>query len=1118
MKKTHLYGAVAATMLLAPVTANVLAEEGETPSEALGTQNSEEFTEQLTLTPQEEKQKVNPVVIDESESKEVIINQKKDEDLDSIKDIKESESKVVFEEKSNTFENSTVNEGENENSEEMTLVESNSKTSLFQYGKGTEEDPYQVSSATELDSVRYDLNAYYVQTAHIDLKGINWTPIGMETETSATQSFKGVFDGANFAISNLTIREKTEPIYEQFYGLFAKNEGILKNIQLLDVDVAIDTHNIKKLTSPTPRMPVGPIYGGVFTSGLTGWDQGSIDNCTVSGNIVNQLTKVSDRMYYVGYTGGIVGYSTPKTLIKNCKNYANIKVSYDNKAGTNTTVGGIVGQIGKTPNKDHAYTLLKDCTNYGNITVENSNYCQIGGLAGFIAGNSENLVNYGDIRLDNSRLENAHLFLAIGSILGEIQHTTFYPETGDYNDQISFPSKTSNIVNFGKIDAVSSYYTLSDPHYLIYVNGLVGMIGGLEINGEYSGIENGYNLGDILNFKWIDANRNYTDLDLDIFPIYRITDATTSFSYNDPSSTDRNVSIKNCYSVNDFKINGKIVEKFIGSDLENGANVKREELSSLVQTQFPDIKILESGESIELPTNKDELETVFESENYYVLAQSSAGFRDVQIKMEETKSDNNFGYSDQYDTYGYHLYLVNKDGNPVNREGSFYGWFKFPEEFNMRILRGKMINAATNEVIWEEDMGWYRLDEISFDEENLDLIFVVAEKKKEESKPEEPVDPSAKFEGENYKLNCLSTEGFKEVTPGYKELKSHNNFGYSEEYETEGFILTFVDKDGNTKTKAGDFSGSFKIPEKYLGKDIATLITVPELSNQPYVENVTVGEDTWIDFANTIITEKGIQFVIAVKKETQNPDTPKPETPIKTEATFTQDGYQVKAESKEDLTGLQIVINEVEADNNFGLSSDYQTIGYDIHFENEKGEEVNRTGNFTIRIPIPAEFVGKEVRLFHKENKESDATDLPFKIVDGKYYEFETTSFSWFIVASQTTNTEPETPSNPEQPTQPGEEKPEQPKPSDPTKQPTTPADEANKPQEKPIDTTVKPTTNNQTIKVVQVKAEETKQTEESDAKHSPNTGIAIHKTSSLFASLLGMIGLGSVVGKRRKF
>lgn len=52
MKKTHLYGAVAATMLLAPVTANVLAEEGELPSETtLETQNSEELTDQPTLPP-----------------------------------------------------------------------------------------------------------------------------------------------------------------------------------------------------------------------------------------------------------------------------------------------------------------------------------------------------------------------------------------------------------------------------------------------------------------------------------------------------------------------------------------------------------------------------------------------------------------------------------------------------------------------------------------------------------------------------------------------------------------------------------------------------------------------------------------------------------------------------------------------------------------------------------------------------------------------------------------------------------------------------------------------------------------------------------------------------------
>ncbi len=986
MKKTHLYGAVAATMLLAPVTANVLAaEEGEVPSEtSLETQNSSELSEQPVLPEQTETEEVNLSAVDEIDNKEENITQKNDQPLSSTVEFKQSEFEIISEE-SNEVEDSTVSE-ENENNEGITLVESNSKqgTTLFQYGNGTEEDPYQVSSATELDSIRYDLNAYYVQTAHIDLKGINWTPIGMETETSNTQSFKGVFDGANFAISNLMIREKTEPIYEQFYGLFAKNEGILKNIQLLDVDVAIDAHNIQKLTSPTPRRPAGPIYGGVFASGLTGWDQGTIENCTVSGNIVNQLTKVSDRTYYVGYTGGIAGYSIPKTLIKNCKNYANIRVSYDDKAGTNTTVGGIVGHIGKFANKDHANMVLKDCTNYGDITVENSNHCEIGGLAGFIWGNSENLVNYGNIRLNNSELEDVYSFLAIGSILGQLQHTTFYSETSDYNDGISFPSKTSNVVNFGKIDVVSSSYT-SDPHYLIYVNGLIGMIGGLEINGEYSGIENGYNLGDTLNFKWIDSNGNYTNLDLEKYPIYRITNATTSYSYNDPSIKDRNVSIKNCYSVNDFKINEKIVDKFIDSNLENGANVKREELSSLVQTQFPDIKILESGETIEQPTNKEELKKVFEGENYYVFAQSPAGFRDIHAVLEEVESDDNFGYSDQYDTYGYHLYLADKDGNKVQRPGDYYGEFAFPEEFNMRVLHGKIINAATNEVVWEENMGWYRLEGIMIEEENLDIIFVAA------------------------------------------ELKKKN---------------------------------------------------------------------------------------------------PKPETPIKTEATFSQDGYQVKAESNEDLTGLEIVIDEVEADNNFGLSSDYQTIGYDIHFENDEGIEVSRTGKFTVRIPIPTEFIGKEVRLFHKENKDAPAKELTFKVIDGKYYEFETTSFSWFIVASQNTSQEPEKPNQPSNPSdtnkptdnnKPNEKPTDQNKPSNPEKpsenKPMTPVDEVNKP-------VVKPTVNEGNgTKVIPVKVETLRSVkEESNAEHSPNTGIAVHKTSSMFTGFMSIIGLGFLARKKRKF
>ena len=190
------------------------------------------------------------------------------------------------------------------------------------------------------------------------------------------------------------------------------------------------------------------------------------------------------------------------------------------------------------------------------------------------------------------------------------------------------------------------------------------------------------------------------------------------------------------------------------------------------------------------------------------------------------------------------------------------------------------------------------------------------------------------------------------------------------------------------------------IPTEWAGK-VLKVYQVDQTGNKELLSILMDGK--------VIFTPATLSTFVLVKEA-------EPETPIKTEATFTQDGYQVKAESKEDLTGLQIVIDEVEADNNFGLSSDYQTIGYDIHFENEEGKEVSRNGKFTVRIPIPEEFMGKEVRLFHKENKDSAATELQFKVVDDKYYEFETTSFSLFVIVydgKDDNNYHPTTPNDP---------------------------------------------------------------------------------------------------------
>lgn len=230
------------------------------------------------------------------------------------------------------------------------------------------------------------------------------------------------------------------------------------------------------------------------------------------------------------------------------------------------------------------------------------------------------------------------------------------------------------------------------------------------------------------------------------------------------------------------------------------------------------------------------------------------------------------------------------------------------------------------------------------------------------------------------------------------------------------------------------------------------------------------------------------------------------ETPIKTEATFKKDNYEIKAESKEDLTGLEVVIDEIEADNNFGLSSNYQTVGYDIHFENEKGEEVGRTGQFTVRIPIPEQFIGKKVRLFHKENADSMATELSFKVIDGKWYEFETTSFSLFVIACDGKDEEPTYPNTPNDPT------------------PSKPSDNTQKPNHS-FGTSNNDQMNIQQLKVVTgVSSESAKAAPQSlliesgeTSKSSADTAAFTGMVSTMFGLLTSGFGLSFLLKKRKQ-
>ena len=226
----------------------------------------------------------------------------------------------------------------------------------FTYGSGTELDPYQVWTATDLDNVRNYTTSYFIQMADIDLVSYaNWVPIG-----NSSRRFSGNYDGYNFTISNLTIVNR-----DYYGGLFAQLYGavIVKNIKLSNVNIS-----------------GGVEIGGVAGEGY-GWS-GSIpliENCHV---LSGQISGVVVGTRQGDYIAGIVGY-TSYTDIKGCS--------------SNCTISGrqhIAGVVGYHTGGD-----IEECFSLSSVTAT---FWNAGGLIGaFGEGNIRNCYARGSVHSAN---------------------------------------------------------------------------------------------------------------------------------------------------------------------------------------------------------------------------------------------------------------------------------------------------------------------------------------------------------------------------------------------------------------------------------------------------------------------------------------------------------------------------------------------------------------------------------------------------------------------------------------------------------------------------------------------------------------------------------------------
>ena len=175
-------------------------------------------------------------------------------------------------------------------------------------------------------------------TADIDLTGKDWTPIG----TDYDNSYKGTFDGGGHTITGLTFTTNDE-----FTGLFGwlNRAGTVKNVVMEGVQITSNQ-----------------IYGGSI-GGVVGSGWGTIENCSVSGNVSGTV-----------YVGGVVGVQIGGS-ITGCSSSATVKGTVD--------VGGVAGQTNSS-------ATLTACYATGNVTLEIAPKKNIagGGLVGMNAGSS----------------------------------------------------------------------------------------------------------------------------------------------------------------------------------------------------------------------------------------------------------------------------------------------------------------------------------------------------------------------------------------------------------------------------------------------------------------------------------------------------------------------------------------------------------------------------------------------------------------------------------------------------------------------------------------------------------------------------------------------------------
>lgn len=239
-------------------------------------------------------------------------------------------------------------------------------------GSGTQQDPYLIASAQDVNNIGYMLNSgkylYFKMTADVDFAGEAWKQVeskgkgiyfdGDGHKISNVVANTGLFTSLEGSVENLTIDNAKVNAGSNYAGVLANTADIgtvVKNVTITNSSVTntgctggligsiIDTEieDVDVQCEVSGKSMVGGLLGRILL--------GDLINCTASGNVTSSSY----------YTGGLVGTITTGT-VTGCSASGNVAIT---GGDIYARAGGLIGQL--------YGGVIENCFSTGEVTAPN---------------------------------------------------------------------------------------------------------------------------------------------------------------------------------------------------------------------------------------------------------------------------------------------------------------------------------------------------------------------------------------------------------------------------------------------------------------------------------------------------------------------------------------------------------------------------------------------------------------------------------------------------------------------------------------------------------------------------------------------------------------------------